>query len=50
MLPPGKNTAADLLKETTMNFLHGLVTPKGLKLIQKYTQQREKQLYHNETR
>jgi AcrR family transcriptional regulator len=50
LLPPGKNTAADLVKETTMNFLHGLVTPKGLKLIQKYTQQREKQLYHNETR
>ena len=50
LLPPGKNTIADLVKETTMNFLHGLVTPKGLKLIQKYNQQREKQLYHNETR
>src|SRR5882724_7712453 len=42
LLPPGKHTAADLVKEITMNFLHGLVTPKGLKLIQKYTQQREK--------
>jgi len=50
LLPPGKHTAADLVKEITMNFLHGLVTPKGLKLIQKYTQQREKQLYHNESR
>jgi TetR/AcrR family transcriptional regulator, cholesterol catabolism regulator len=50
LLPPGKNTAADLVKETTMNFLHGLVTAKGLKLIQKYTQQQEKQLYHNESR
>lgn len=50
LLPPGKHTAADLVKETTMNFLHGLVTAKGLKLIQKYTQQREKQLYHNESR
>jgi AcrR family transcriptional regulator len=50
LLPPGKHTLSDIVKETTMNFLHGLVTPKGLKLIQKYNQQREKQLYHNETR
>ncbi len=50
LLPPGKHSAAEIVKETTMNFLHGLVTPKGLKLIQKYTQQREKQLYHNENR
>jgi len=50
LLPPGRNTASELVKETTMNFLHGLVTPKGLKLIQKYTQQREKQLYHNESK
>ncbi|MES1223483.1 MAG: TetR/AcrR family transcriptional regulator [Bacteroidota bacterium] len=50
LLPPGKHGVADIVKETTMNFLHGLVTAKGLKLIQKYTQQREKQLYHNESR
>ena len=50
LLPHGKHTAADLVKEITLNFLHGLVTPKGLKLIQKYTQQREKQLYHNESK
>jgi len=50
LLPPGKHSLADVVKETTMNFLYGLVTPKGLKLIQKYTQQREKQFYHNETR
>ena len=50
LLPPGRHSLADIVKETTMNFLHGLVTPKGLKLIQKYTQQREKQFYHNETR
>ncbi|MBS1576269.1 MAG: TetR/AcrR family transcriptional regulator [Bacteroidetes bacterium] len=50
LLPPGKHSAADVIKETSMNFLHGLVTAKGLKLIQKYTQQREKQLYHNESR
>ncbi|MEJ0102558.1 MAG: TetR/AcrR family transcriptional regulator [Bacteroidota bacterium] len=50
LLPPGKHSAAEIVKETTMNFLHGLVTLKGLKLIQKYTQQREKQLYHNENR
>jgi hypothetical protein len=50
MMPPGKHIAADLVKEITMNFLHGLVTAKGLKLIQKYTQQREKQLYHHESK
>jgi AcrR family transcriptional regulator len=49
LLPPGKHSLADIVKETTLNFLHGLVAPKGLKMIQKYSQQREK-LYHNETR
>ena len=50
MMPPGKNTAGELIKEITMNFLYGLATPKGLKLIQKYTLQRQKQLEHEESR
>ncbi len=50
LLPLGKNTPADMVEEMTLNFLHGLVSPKGLKLIQKYTQQRQKQLNHEESR
>jgi AcrR family transcriptional regulator len=41
--PLGKLSLADVVTETTDNFLYGLVTPKGLKLIQKYKQQRETQ-------
>lgn len=44
LLPPGKHTIADLLKETTMNFLYGLLTAKGLKQAQKYIQLREKSI------
>jgi len=50
LLPHGKHTASELVKEITMNFLYGLVTPKGLKMIQKYIQQGEKQLHHNESK
>ncbi|MCW3116432.1 MAG: hypothetical protein JWM28_514 [Chitinophagaceae bacterium] len=50
LLPLGKNTAADIVEEITLNFLYGLVSPKGLKLIQKYTQQRQKQLNHEDSR
>jgi AcrR family transcriptional regulator len=50
LLPLGKNTPADMVEEMTLNFLHGLVSPKGLKLIQKYTQQRQKLLNHEESR
>jgi AcrR family transcriptional regulator len=48
LLPLGKNTPGEVVEEMTLNFLHGLVSPKGLKLIQKYTQQRQKQLNHEE--
>jgi hypothetical protein len=40
--PPGKHSLAAIITEITDNFLHGLVTPKGQKLIQKYKQQRLK--------
>lgn len=42
--PHGKYTLPVLCGEITDNFLHGLVTPKGQKLILKYKQQRQKQL------
>ncbi len=50
MMAQGKNSPGDFIKEITMNFLYGLATPKGIKLIQKYTQQRQKHLEHEESR
>ncbi|WP_026768404.1 TetR/AcrR family transcriptional regulator [Asinibacterium sp. OR53] len=38
----GKYTLPQVMEEITDNFLYGLVTTKGLKLIQKYKQQRLK--------
>jgi AcrR family transcriptional regulator len=38
----GKYTLPQVMEEITDNFLYGLVTAKGLKLIQKYKQQRLK--------
>lgn len=40
--PHGKYALSKIMNEITDNFLHGLVTAKGLKLIQKYKQQRRK--------
>lgn len=40
--PHGKYSLSKIITEITDNFLHGLVTPKGQKLIQKYKQQRLK--------
>ncbi len=40
--PMGKHSPASVLTEITYNFLFGLVTPKGAKLVQKYKQQRSK--------
>jgi AcrR family transcriptional regulator len=40
--PIGKHSLATLITEITDNFLYGLTTPKGQKLIQKYKQQRLK--------
>lgn len=43
LFPLGKNSLPAVITEITDNFLYGLVTPKGLKLIQKYKQQRQNQ-------
>lgn len=40
--PPSKFTATQIIAEISDNFLYGLVSAKGLKLIQKYKQQRLK--------
>jgi AcrR family transcriptional regulator len=41
-LPMGKHTLPAVITEITDNFLYGLATSKGQKLIQKYKQQRQK--------
>ena len=40
VFPHGKYKLSSLCNEITDNFLHGLVTPKGLQLVIKYKQQR----------
>lgn len=42
MFPMGKNSLSTVVAEITDNFLYGLATAKGQKLIQKYKQQRLK--------
>jgi AcrR family transcriptional regulator len=42
MFPVGKNSLTTVVTEITDNFLYGLATAKGQKLIQKYKQQRLK--------
>lgn len=42
LFPHGKHSLPVLVTEITDNFLYGLVTLKGQKLIQKYKQQRQK--------
>lgn len=42
LFPLGKDSLAAVIAEMTDNFLYGLATPKGIKLIQKYKQQRLK--------
>lgn len=39
--PPGKYKLDMIMEEISIHFLHGLATPKGQKLIQKYQQQRQ---------
>jgi len=41
----GKHALPAVIKEITDNFLYGLATPKGQKLIQKYKQQRQKTIH-----
>src|SRR5476649_1077387 len=40
LFPLGKHSLPNLIAEITDNFLYGLATAKGQKLIQKYKQQR----------
>ncbi len=42
LFPLSKHNLAEVITEITDNFLYGLVTSKGQKLIQKYKQQRQK--------
>lgn len=42
LFPTGKHSLPGIITEVTDNFLYGLVTAKGQKLIQKYKQQRQK--------
>ena len=44
LFPLGRNSMSEVMREITLNFLHGLATAKGQKLIQKYNQQRKKNL------
>lgn len=44
MFPVGKNSLTTVVTEITDNFLYGLATAKGQKLIQKYKQQRLKSI------
>jgi len=39
--PPGKHKLDMIMEEISIHFLYGLATPKGVKLIQKYQQQRQ---------
>jgi AcrR family transcriptional regulator len=42
LFPNGKHSVPVIVSEITDNFLYGLASPKGQKLIQKYKQQRQK--------
>ncbi len=46
LFPADKFNIADVLTEMTMNFLHGLITPKGQKLIEKYSKQTKTKQIH----
>lgn len=48
--PPGKYNLAQLSEEIIRHFIYGLVTIKGHKLIQKYNQQRQKNIEYEESR
>lgn len=50
VFPPGKYDLASLSQEILLHFIYGIATIKGHKLIQKYYQQRLKNLNHEETR
>jgi len=48
--PPGKYNLAELSKEFLIHFIYGIASIKGHKLIQKYIQQRQKSLTHEENK
>jgi len=39
--PSNKFTAIEIITETTDNFLHGMATQQGLKIIEQYKQERK---------
>ena len=48
VFPPGKYNLADLSNELLLHYIYGLATIRGHKLIQKYNQQRQKNLNNDE--
>ena len=50
VFPPGKYNLALVSQELIEHFVYGLATIKGHKLIQKYNQQRQKNLNHEESK
>lgn len=50
VFPPNKYKLATLSEEIILHFVYGIATIKGHKLIQKYNQQRIKNLNHEETK
>jgi TetR/AcrR family transcriptional regulator, cholesterol catabolism regulator len=48
VFPPGKYNLAQLSEHIIQHFVYGLVTIKGHKLIQKYNQQRQKNIAYDE--
>ncbi len=50
VFPPGKYNLASTSEEIIQHFIYGLATIKGHKLIQKYNQQRQKNLNHEESK
>ena len=48
LFPLGKYNMGEALSEITLNFLYGITTPKGQKLIQKINQQRLKRNQHED--
>ena len=50
VFPPGKYNLAVVSQELIEHFVYGLATIKGHKLIQKYNQQRQKNLKHEDNK
>ena len=50
VFPPGRFKLAAISEEIIQHFVYGLATIKGHKLIQKYNQQRQKNIEHEESK